>query len=214
MPVTGSNVLDWHAVNNSEAGRLGYQKTKTFFDKRNKEVKAEARRRHAEKNPKCKFCLAPIAYEKRQNNFCNHACAARFHNPRKGTGLAVQLYCRFCNKPTVGIKLHCEYCITKGYHYHRKSCSQLSSPTALRKYLLTTRKHICSVCNYSEWNGKKIPLEVDHINGKPYDNDEANVRLICPNCHAQTPTFKARNKGHGRTIVRRNGQSKDSEKQA
>lgn len=40
-----------------------------------------------------------------------------------------------------------------------------------------------------EWNGKSLTLQLDHINGIHNDNRIENLRIICPNCHAQTQTF-------------------------
>ena len=40
--------------------------------------------------------------------------------------------------------------------------------------------------------GKKIVLELDHINGNHFDESEDNLRYLCPNCHSQTPTFRNR----------------------
>lgn len=51
----------------------------------------------------------------------------------------------------------------------------------------------CSVCKISEWNGKSISLQLDHINGKRRDNRLENLRLLCPNCHSQTDTFCGKN---------------------
>lgn len=51
----------------------------------------------------------------------------------------------------------------------------------------------CSVCNISEWNGKPISLQIDHINGINNDNRIENLRLLCPNCHSQTETFSGKN---------------------
>lgn len=56
----------------------------------------------------------------------------------------------------------------------------------------------CQRCTRSSWEGQPIPLEVNHISGDSSDNRLVNVELICPNCHALTPTYKARNKGNGR----------------
>lgn len=52
----------------------------------------------------------------------------------------------------------------------------------------------CSKCGINEWQGKKISLELDHINGNNTDNRLSNLRLLCPNCHSQTPTFRVKNK--------------------
>lgn len=51
---------------------------------------------------------------------------------------------------------------------------------------------ICSRCNLKEWLGEPIPLELDHINGVNTDNRIENLRLLCPNCHAKTPTYRRR----------------------
>lgn len=47
----------------------------------------------------------------------------------------------------------------------------------------------CSWCGISEWRGKNIMLQIDHINGDKKDNKLENLRLLCPNCHSQTETF-------------------------
>ena len=52
----------------------------------------------------------------------------------------------------------------------------------------------CSICTLSIWMNNKIPLEIDHINGIHTDNTINNLRFICPNCHAQTDTYKGKNK--------------------
>ena len=42
--------------------------------------------------------------------------------------------------------------------------------------------------------GKPLTLHVDHINGVNNDCRRENLRFLCPNCHAQTPTHAGRNK--------------------
>jgi 5-methylcytosine-specific restriction endonuclease McrA len=45
------------------------------------------------------------------------------------------------------------------------------------------------------WFGQPIPLELDHRNGDSNDNRLENLRLLCPNCHAQTPNFRVKKDG-------------------
>jgi hypothetical protein len=53
--------------------------------------------------------------------------------------------------------------------------------------------HSCSSCGLDEWHGKPIPLELDHVDGDRENNCISNLRLVCPNCHAQTPTYRGKN---------------------
>ena len=53
----------------------------------------------------------------------------------------------------------------------------------------------CAECdNDGMWRGKPIALELDHIDGNDHNNTPSNLRYLCPNCHAQTKTFRGRNK--------------------
>ncbi len=55
----------------------------------------------------------------------------------------------------------------------------------------------CEMCGRASWNGRPIPLELDHVNGRRDDNRLENLRILCPNCHAQTDTYRGRNIGIG-----------------
>ncbi len=51
---------------------------------------------------------------------------------------------------------------------------------------------VCSCCGNSTWMDQPIPLELDHIDGNNQNNSLENLRMLCPNCHAQTPTYRRR----------------------
>lgn len=55
-------------------------------------------------------------------------------------------------------------------------------------------KDECLDCGIgTEWNGKILSLQLDHINGINSDNRLENLRILCPNCHSQTDTYAGSN---------------------
>src|SRR5579884_2106017 len=100
-----------------------------------------------------------------------------------------------------------EFANGRGLHFHLKSHARnaveaYTSPGGRRQYLLKTRGHRCENCGLSEWMGQPIPITMEHIDGNSDNNVDSNLKLLCPNCHAQTPTFAGKNKG--RFITKRN----------
>lgn len=71
-------------------------------------------------------------------------------------------------------------------------------PEWTKRYLKESRGNGCNVCGITNWQEKEIVLECDHIDGNHKNNNPENLRMICPNCHSQTNTYKNRNAGNGR----------------
>lgn len=53
---------------------------------------------------------------------------------------------------------------------------------------------ICEGCTLTTWKGLPISLELDHVDGDHDNNELSNLRVLCPNCHSQTPTYRGKNK--------------------
>lgn len=73
---------------------------------------------------------------------------------------------------------------------------KLVQSNSLKKRLINEglKQHKCEFCGITEWNGKPAPIELDHIDGNRYNNTIQNLRILCPNCHAQTDTYRGKNK--------------------
>ena len=77
-----------------------------------------------------------------------------------------------------------------GKNFVRKGGNSI--PAWMRTNLLKNANDKCTLCGWSEVNQytNKIPLEIDHIDGDAYNNIPSNLRVLCPNCHSLTSTFK------------------------
>ena len=50
--------------------------------------------------------------------------------------------------------------------------------------------NVCAICGQADiWRDAPLTLVLDHINGVNNDNRLDNLRMLCPNCNSQQPTF-------------------------
>lgn len=135
----------------------------------------------------------------------------------KGTGK--KYHCLNCGKDITSAKntTH-KYCSNKCQKEHEygqwvdkykqdnsiaKSTKWGQIPPHLKRYIFRKFENKCCECGWSKINPytNTMPLEIDHIDGNSENNSEENLRLICPNCHSLTSTYRGANRGNGRNIT-------------
>jgi Zn finger protein HypA/HybF involved in hydrogenase expression len=100
-----------------------------------------------------------------------------------------------CGKPKIQQNKYCKDCADQRLYKRITVLDDAKSDRIRKRVLIEQRGHQCEVCGLSEWQSQAIPIELDHIDGDADNNNEENLRLICPNCHAQTDTYKGANMG-------------------
>jgi hypothetical protein len=60
----------------------------------------------------------------------------------------------------------------------------------LRLFQAGIKNNKCEECGIDSWNKKGIVCELDHIDGNSNNHKLENLRILCPNCHSQTSTFR------------------------
>jgi predicted nucleic acid-binding Zn ribbon protein len=184
-------------LSKSEAGKLGGIKSKQISE----EKKLKRIIAYETSPSKCKNCATSLPYTKRHNSFCSKSCSVTLSNigRRKNSNNA-------CLSCSIIIGNGAKYCSVKCQHQYQYktaisewlSGKKSAGIAAIKRYLTETLGYRCTECGISDYNGKPITLELEHKDGNSANNDIHNLCFLCPNCHSQTDTYKAKNKGNGR----------------
>lgn len=77
--------------------------------------------------------------------------------------------------------------------YLRTSIDVQSNKVRIKLLKEGYKEYRCECCGLDTWMGAPIPLELHHKDGNCYNNTLENFQLLCPNCHAQTDSWRGKN---------------------
>jgi hypothetical protein len=66
----------------------------------------------------------------------------------------------------------------------------------IKSYIREQRGNKCEECGWNKVNETTgiVPVELEHIDGDWTNNKIENLKLLCPNCHSLTSTYRALNR--------------------
>jgi len=150
-----------------------------------------------------KICPKCNETHEKTGTFCSRSCAnGRKHSPEtrlkisRGTSKATRGK-GFSEAQLTALKKAGEHARAVQAKRLKETPFEKLSWYSVRKRIIEEQGGACFVCKLTEWNTLPITLEVDHEDGNKHNNERANLRALCPNCHAQTPTWR-RAKSHPR----------------
>jgi len=153
---------------------------------------------------KCLNCGKEIENPK----FCNHSCSATYTNKKRKKKIYGKCKRFGCEN---SVSYRSKYCSNKCHSLdksqkiidewisNQNSLKRFPTKGGIRDWFLDYKGRICSECGIGEsYNKKKLTLEIDHIDGDYRNNYIDNLRVLCPNCHSQTETYRSKNRNSKR----------------
>ena len=151
--------------------------------------------------------------ETKNPKFCSRSCSATYNNRcGKYNRRKLEGKCKKCKIEIKSSRSYCDECYSNSVMHDLKIPLWLNrewrggTDTGLskiiRNYLFKKENYSCQRCSFNVMHpddGKTI-LEINHINGNGTDHSPENLEVICPNCHALTSSYRARNMGKGRPV--------------
>lgn len=160
----------------------------------------------------CSQCKKELTFAQKNNKYCSKSCAGIVNGTIAPKRISKYLgkNCNFC---FVAIKRKEDFCSMKcrnnflymnrflDWYYNKGDFT--GSALLIKGYITMMVGYKCSECGISTYNNKPLTLHLEHKDGNAINNSRENLCLLCPNCHALTPTYGARNIGNGKRTWRK-----------
>ena len=165
----------------------------------------------------CKETFSALISEKRK--YCSESCASTINNKKRKKKGKKCKNCKnyFENQNEIYCSKKCELSNKENFYFNKIENGDLddinynTGERWVKRYLIYKYGEKCMKCGWNEVHKitKKVPIQLNHINGNSDNNNLNNVELLCPNCHSLTPNFGSLNLGNGRSKrkIERNGRN-------
>lgn len=161
----------------------------------------------------CIGCKKEFSTKSNVQQWCSRNCARDYHNQiRAEQGTKRNRTCLFCGQAirswgsifcskTCAHRLKAKKSLSlwkNGQHSGSTPSGEMAA--YVTTYILEKFQNQCFQCGWKEVHPitKTSPLHIHHKDGDSTHNNEENLVLLCPNCHALTENFGRLNKNGAR----------------